>query len=1127
MASTLASPLNRAGWLLSFFCLVGFQSWAQTQGEITGEVTDASGGTVVGAVVTVTNPQTNFTRGATTNTVGNYVFPALLPGVYNVRVEAKGFQAEIRSGVELQVQQTARIDFQLRVGAVAETIEVVGGAPLLNTENATVGTVIENKRIVELPLNGRNFLQLVALSPNVNASFASAGQAGSRQGGDRSNQQLSVAGNRREWNYFTLDGVDNTDVNFNTYSFLPSIDALQEFKVQTGIYSAEFGREAGQVNVSTKGGTNQYHGAMFEFLRNSYFDGRPYAFTSSVPAKAPFRWNQYGFTLGGPVQIPKTFNGKDRLFFMSNFEGFRLRNQSQGIYSLPTAAMQGGDFSAILPTTIIDPLNGQPFAGNIIPSARLHPTAKKLLEFYPAANITGAGLVNNYLALDNNVTDKDQFTQRIDWVQNSKSSWFGRYSWGDERAVAPALKFNGTNLLTHINQWMIDNTRILKPTLVNEFRFGYNHFFNSYGRELAFQRDVTKELALTAVGYNDPPPVAWGIPAVSILGFSGFGDDSEGPYVNYNHTFQWTDNISWTHGAHSFKVGTDIRRDRYNQLGNQFARGSFIIENQATGYGFADFMLGYTRRDEDSAALAITQYRATSQAYYIADTWKARPNLTVDIGLRYEYIPPWADKGDSLINASVPFNIRAAQVADPSLHPALVRIGSGDLYAHTVLRFNPDIKFVRDGRLGDRLIADDKADWAPRLGIAWSPNSKWTVRTGFGMFYSQDTSNPIFDMGRNLAGRLRVEANTQTHDLTFDHPLGTGGGGSPCGVPTPPFVCISQPYVLGNKYDRRTPYTVEYELNIQRQLSNSTALEVGYLGSQGHRLIRMFAFNEAIPGPTGSVVDRTPFQEFGRIQEIGNAADSNYHSLSIKGTRRFASGLTYLAGYTFSRSIDDGSGIRTLGTDPLFPQNSYCISCERGLSIFDTRHRFVSSVLYDLPFGQGQRFLNHGISSTLLGGWELSSIVTVSAGFPLTITTGADRSNTGAGTDRPNATGDSAGLDRSQRDPNGWFNIGAFALESLGTWGNVGRDTVIGPGLISWDFSTLKNFKFTESKYVQFRFEAFNFPNHPNWSDPNTGLLSNRLDASGKAIPATGNFGLIRGTRTAMRQLQFSLKLVF
>lgn len=1115
-----------AGLAALFLCLAAPFGWAQTQGQITGVVTDPSGSIVLGATVTVTNPETGFERRAITNNAGNYVFPALLPGLYNVKVEMQGFQTEVRNGVELQVNQVARIDFHLNVGRVAETIEVSGGAPLLTTESATIGTVIENRRIVELPLNGRNFLQLVALSPNVNASFASAGQAGSRQGGDRSNQQLSIAGNRREWNYFTLDGVDNTDVNFNTYIFLPSIDALQEFKVQTGIYSAEFGREASQVNVSTKGGSNQYHGAVFEFLRNSSLDARPFAFTSQVPAQAPFRWNQYGFTLGGPIQIPKVFNGKDRLFFMSNFEGFRLRNQGQGVYSLPTAAMQGGDFSAILPTTVVrDPLTNQPFPNNIIPSSRLSPTAKKLLEFYPAANIQGAGLIQNYLALDNNTTDKDQFTQRIDWVESNKSSWFGRYSWDNEQAVSPALKLNGTNLQTHVNQWMIDNTRVLSPALVNEFRFAYNNFFNSFGRELAFKRDVVKELGIP--GLNDPSPAAWGIPAIGILGFSGFGDDSEGPYVNRNHTFQWNDNVSWTRGAHSIRIGGDIRRDRYNQFGNQFARGSFIFENQATGYGFADFMLGYTRRDEDSAALAVTQYRATSQAYYIADTWKVRSNLTVDVGLRYEYIPPWADKGDSLMNAWVPHNLAVANVTDPSLHPVLVRIGSGDVYANTALRFNPAIHVVRDGRLGDRLINDDKKDFAPRLGIAWSPSPTWTVRTGFGVFYSQDTGNPVFDMGRNLSGRVRVESNTQTHDLTFDHPFGAGGGISPCGVPTPPFVCISQPYVLANKYDRTTPYTMQYELNIQRQLGNSTVAEAGYLGSQGHRLIRMFAFNEALPGATGSVVDRTPFQEFGRIQEIGNAADSNYNSLSLKLTRRMASGLTYLAGYTFSKSIDDGSGIRTLGSDPLFPQNSYCISCERGLSIFDTRHRFVTSLLYDLPFGRGRQFLNHGIQSAVLGGWEVSSIFTVSSGFPLTVYSGSDRANIGAGSDRPNATGAQVTMDSGQRGPNGWFNIGAFSLEPLGTFGDVGRDTVIGPGLITWDFSTLKNFNFTESKYLQFRFEAFNFPNHPNWGDPNTTLGSNRLDASGRAIPGAGGFGTITGTRTPMRELQFSLKVIF
>ncbi len=1114
----------RGIWVTGLLVLLGIPVFAQTSGEITGEVKDATGAVVSGASVTATNQATNATRTAVSNEAGVYDFPAMQPGTYTMRVEKPGFKTVTQSNIELQVQQTARLDFALEVGQVNETVEVSASAALLTTENATVGTVIENRRIVDLPLNGRNFLQLVALSPNVTTAFANGGQAGSRQGGDRSQQQISVSGQRREFNYFTLDGIDNTDVNFNTYIFLPSIDALQEFKVQTGMYSAEFGREASQVNVSTKSGTNQYHGALFEFLRNSALDARPYGFTSKVPAKAPFRWNQYGFTLGGPVEIPKLFHGKDRLFFMSNFEGFRLRNQSQGIYSLPSAPMRDGNFSELLPkTTINDPLANAPFAGNLIPKARLSGTAQKLLEFYPAPNISGAGLSQNYLALDNNSTDKDQFTQRIDFVESAKSSWFGRYSWDSEQAVSPALKLNGTNLLTRVSQWMIDNTRVLSPAMVNEFRFGYNNFFNSFGRELAFQRDVVKELNLP--GLSDPPPAAWGIPAVSILGFSGFGDDSEGPYENRNHTFEWSDSLSWTHGKHSMKFGGDIRRDRYNQLGNQFARGSFIIENQATGYGFADYMLGYTWRDEDAAALAITQFRATSMAYFVADTWKVRPTLTVDVGLRYEYTPPWADKGDSLMNAYVPYIDHTANVTDMSHHPTLVRIGQGDIYANTRIRFNPAIQVARDGRMGDRLIADDKTNWAPRLGIAWSPSGKWTIRTGAGIFYLQDTGNPRFDMGRNLSGRIRSEANTQTHDLTFDHPF--SGGANPCGV-APPLVCISTPYVLANKYDRRTPYMIQYELNIQRQLSNSTVLEVGYLGSQSHRLERMYAFNEALPAPTGSVTDRSPYPELGRIQEVANAADANYHSLSAKVTRRMSSGLTFLTGYTFSKSIDNGSGIRTLGTDTLFPQNSYCVAtCERGLSIFDTRHRFVTSVLYDVPFGKGRQFLNHGIASTLIGGWELSSIFTVSSGFPLNVYAGSDRANTGAGEDRPNATGQTVNLDRGQRGPGEWFNIGGFQLEPLGTFGNVGRNTVIGPGFIGWDFSTLKNFNFTESRFLQFRFEAFNFPNHPNWGDPNTTLGSNRLDASGRPIPGTGTFGVIGYTRTAMRQLQFSLKLVF
>src|SRR5579864_1343077 len=347
--------------------------FAQTAGQITGQVTDTSDAIVVGATLTVTNSQTNVVRTTTTNSAGDYTFPAVPPGVYNVKTEMPGFKGEVRESVELQVEQIARIDFHLQVGAVTETIEVTGGAPLLTTESATVGTVIDHDRIVNMPLNGRSFTQLIALSPNVAYnSVANGGQASARQGGDRTTQEIFVAGARREYLNFTLDGIQNYDPGFNTYALLPSVDALQEFKVQTGVYPAEFGHQQVQINVSTLSGTNQLHGTMFDFLRNNYADARPYAFTKVVPTSPPFRWNQYGFTLGGPVWIPKLFNGKNKLFFMSNYEGFRNTLQSQTVYTTFPAAFTTGNFSSVLATHVIaDPTTGQPFPGNIIPSTRL------------------------------------------------------------------------------------------------------------------------------------------------------------------------------------------------------------------------------------------------------------------------------------------------------------------------------------------------------------------------------------------------------------------------------------------------------------------------------------------------------------------------------------------------------------------------------------------------------------------------------------------------------------------------------------------------------------------------------------------------------------------------------------
>src|ERR1700686_5818244 len=417
----------RIAFFVGAMFVLSVTGFAQTAGQITGQVTDASNAIVVGATVTVTNSQTNVARTTTTNSAGDYTFPAIPPGVYNVKAEMQGFQVEIRVGVELQVEQVARIDFHLQIGAVTQTVEVSGGAPLLNTETATVGTVIDNNRIVNLPLNGRSFTQLIALTPNVAYnSVANGGQASSRQGGDRTTQEIFVAGARREYMNFTLDGVQNTDPGFNTYAVLPSIDALQEFKVEAGVYPAEFGREQIQVNVSTLGGTNQLHGALFDFVRNNDFDALPYAFTSAAQSSAPFKWNQYGYTVGGPVWIPKLFNGKNRLFFMSNFEGFKSRTTTSTLATTMTQAMRNGDFSAI-PTPLQDPLTrtgtfpnitSSAFPGNQIPAARFDKNSVLLMnKFFPLPNqpATPGIPLRNYQYATRTPVDKNQITERIDF----------------------------------------------------------------------------------------------------------------------------------------------------------------------------------------------------------------------------------------------------------------------------------------------------------------------------------------------------------------------------------------------------------------------------------------------------------------------------------------------------------------------------------------------------------------------------------------------------------------------------------------------------------------------------------------------------------------------------------------
>ena len=1139
--------------LLGLVLTIGVAS-AQTFGEITGEVTDQSGAIAPNASVTATNTGTNGSRTTRTNEAGIYSFPALVPGPYQVKVEAPGFQSAVRSNIELQVQQTARVDFTLVVGQAAQTVEVSSTALLLATENATVGTVIEQKSIVDLPLNGRNFLQLVALSPNVTYGFMAPNNVQRRQGGTRTEQNISIAGLRGTWNNYTLDGVQNTDVNFNLYIQLPSVDALQEFKVQSGIYPAEFGREAGQINVSTKSGSNDYHGTAFEFLRNSTLDAKPYDFIGTSPAKAPFRWNQYGFTLGGPISVPKLFSGKNKLFFMSNFEGFKSRRTDLGLYTTPPDSWRHGDFSSYK-ATLFDPntrvpgpngtVTAQPFPGNkITDMTRFDPISLKLFEFWPLPNLNTPTVSNNYQNPQKTTIDKNQFNQRIDFNQSPNSQWFGRFSWTDEFTIQPGLPLSGIALYTNSKQYMLSNTRVVSPTKVNEFRFGYNTLINNSSQELAGVRDVVKELGLPF----KTDPQSWGIPAIAglNLGLSVFGNDSNGPFLLNDKIVQVLDNFSWVHGKHALRFGGEYRWDVYNNSGNQFARAQFQFNGQYTGdparnlaggNSAADFLLGNISRTDLAIGLAAGDFKANSLAFYLDDTYKITPKLTVTLGLRWEAVQPWKDSLQNEVNYQFKTSLPNVPNVDKSLHPVYVRTGSGDFYEGLDFRY-VGAQTARDGRLGDRLIDTDWNLFAPRLGIAYSPSSKWSFRTGFGIFYSQETANSRFDLNRGTSGRAsQVPTANARPTVTYTNffstailpvqlsPLGLTWGVDP---------------TIG------TPYSMMYLFNIQRQLGNSTTLEVGYNGAL-HRHLQnqnngagLLPYNApgVPPGVGTSAVSRAPYPEYANgIELTEGGGRGSYNGLGIKLNQRFKAGLTTLVSYTWSKALDDGSAIRGTGITgaalgDMYPENPLCRKCEKGPSAFNTPARFVSSVVYDLPLGKGKSFLNRGgFLNQVVGGWQTSGIFTAQSGRPLYLFAGWDAAGQVivGNQNRLNTTGSDPYA--AQQSANQWLNVAAFSNLTAGQFGNVGRNILSGPGVWTLDFSAIKNFPITERQSLQLRFETFNTLNHPALGSPVTSWGGNN------STPAP-NFGQIRdtvtggtfftpGTAYQMRQLQFALKYIF
>ena len=1113
---------------------------AQTFGSLTGDVKDASGAVVAGAAITVRNTATNGVRNATTNEDGVYSIPALVPGLYEVKAEKSGFKSASRANVELQVQQAARVDFNLDIGQVSEVVEVSSRLPLLSTEDATVGSVIEQKRITELPLNGRNFFSLVGLSPNVNIGFNQAAQAAGRQGGTRSELTISIAGARSAWSNYTLDGITNTDINFNLYIVLPSVEALQEFKVQTGIYPAEFGRGAGQINVSTKGGSNQYHGALFEFLRNDKLDARPYFFkdpespTQTAPLKAPYRQNQYGGTLSGPIVIPKLFNGKDRIFFMANYEGFKSRRSVPSFFTTMTPEMRAGDFSAFTgalqdPNTRVRTPNASgsgftvtstPFAGNRIPASRINPGAKYLIDnFAPLPNLPQTGLPNrNHQWTAKTPVDKDQFTGRIDFNENANSQWFGRYSWTDELTITPGVQKNGTGLYTRAGQWVLSNTRVLSSSKVNEFRFGYNTLFNNISQELAAVENVNERLN-TPIKVTDPN--SWGVPNISLAGstLSSFGNDANGPFTIDNKIYQAVNNFSWIIGKHSLRMGGEYRYNQFLQIGNEFARGRFTHNGSFTGngntlaggYNGADLLLGAPSVIEAAVALARGDFRNSEIAFYLDDTYKLSRKLTLSLGLRYELAQPLLDKFGLQPN----FQLRqplpsVANVADPNLHPVFVRTGTGDFYEDLAFRFTGPVQLARDGRLGNRLITTDRNNFAPRLGIAYSPSAKWSIRTGGGVFFAQESKNSIFDMSRAAGGRANPVIDLQAvPTLSYSNYINTAQ------LP----VRFAPGLTWGADNNLRTTYSLQYLLNVQRTLSESSVLEVGYTGNVSRRINYLINANAPLPGITPFDA-REPYPEWHGIQFLNGDGIGNYNAFSAKLTQRLTSRMTAMFSYTWSKALDENSAIRGTGSDFTL-MNPRCRSCDYSYAGFDVPQRLVVSLLYNLPFGKGQRLLNNSaLADAVVGGWQLSTITNIQSGTPINPESW-DSAGMGAGFPHSNRLNCVSGVNpvASTPHPDRYFVREAFTNVTAGQFGNCARNALRAPSNWNVDFSAMKDFKIHEAHTLQFRMEMFNAPNHPAWGRP-----SASWGTQGAAPNAA--FGRIRST-SQLRQIQFALKYSF
>jgi len=1047
-------------------------------GSVSGTLRDQSDLPMANATVEIRSLATNVARQTITSSTGEFDFVALQPGQYTLTAKQQGFKEKTQN-FELAVGQRLALNVSMEVGSSTQSVTVSAEAVMLETASSDVNNVRTNQQVVDLPLNSRNFTQLVQLAPGVNNHGNSTNVSNGGYTAGRGTSGAVINGNSSDIGIYLFDGIQSVDADANVLIFYPPVDAIQEFKVQTSAAPAAYGGGPSIVNVTFRSGTNNFHGALYEFVRNSDFDAKNY-FDSPTNPIPPFHLNQFGANIGGPIIIPHVFNGKDKLFFFADYEGKRVSQAQTYISTVPTDAFRTGDFSALLPKVVLHVPGGTaPLPNNRV--QQINPTSANLIALYPHPNIPGAGTANNFLYNGALVTDIDQGDLRVDY-RTTSSAIFGRFSkeypvtinpgYLPPPAIGGGPGYPGQTIAPG-TQAVLGLGHSFGPTKYYEIRVGYSRLLEDIIDADSTYGNLAEQLGIP----NANAGGANGLTNFSISGTQGLGDGN-GSLQKVNNIWEVDQALSWVKGSHELKFGFNWMSTRLGFYTPPHPNGTYTFNGSYTGYGLADFLYGRPT----SSQLDVTKYFSLMRfrpTLYFQDNWRVTTKLSINYGLRDELVTPWKERHNRLAGF------------DPSNGGNLVPVGTPPFPGDT----------ITDGRY---------TNFAPRFGLAYTLNPKTVVRAGLGIFYAYQTYN----------------SNPQAKNAPFNGSLtttnSTGAAGYAAALPISAGFPAARPdlfpaagtvfQVFQRSYPN--PSANEWNLNLQRRFTSHDVLSIAYVGQNGTHILINPNLNLPTPGP-GAVAPRRPYPNLGDGTLNCTCANSSYNSLQVTYQNRLSSGFDWQAAYTYGHSLDTSSG----NTNAVGIQNPQNLNLYKGNSDFDVRRSLVLSWSYDLPFGRGKKFASgaHGVTQVLIGGWQVNSIDTFATGSPFTPVMVSSALNSGNAGQWPNRIGSGAIANQSIH---AWFNPADFVSPGNYIFGNSGRNILFGPGTRQFDFSIFKDIVFNEtgSRHLQFRAESFNVLNTPQFNNPNAQI-------GNVAVATITSAGAPLLYQRTSRQIQLALKL--